>query len=644
MTTTTWRRVKVSQDARGVVDTVLARADGAGQAQVEQVLARAAGQNKDRFLTTREARAVADAFERVGGTGTGALNTAQLTEALALAEQSISALADASNVDGVSVHFTFQERLSRTLVTELDGSVARAAGRRLDVNMMIFEFQSDEIEEAVVRIARDNPHVTFRIIADSGQAADYGGNALPSILKKKLPNVQVKFKKDFPYAWDAQKHMPRFNHGSTQGLLHHKGFATFVDGMPDRLVAGSYNWSNTADQQNYEDLTVFHAADSSARRAVEGWGDEFAAFFNNADACLSPNNFANFKKQKWNDLVTANGGRPLLYRPLADDAPPAYQPARDTTSFDVNGYRPQDAARLADLVGKDTARAIAAARKTHGRFDSLAELQERVPAVAALAAAQREALTRTGMFGSGQVSINTATADELDAAGFSGTDARAIVAWREQHGDFEALEDLGKVPGITRTDVSRVKDRLSAVDIEAFFNSRPFGSPAGGTGYGSGGTRTTPVMGEGGAVAAGPASVVAAATDLFNRAAPGQSIRVAMYGMSAGAPEYKALVAAARRGVDVKVILNSDFTASTVAALKALQAQGLPIDVRIQAAKTMHEKFGVVGDDVFAGSANFSESSSTKHSENRFAIKNDPGIAGAFGARFDDVWSKSRPG
>ena len=69
---------------------------------------------------------------------------------------------------------------------------------------------------------------------------------------------------------------------------------------------------------------------------------------------------------------------------------------------------------------------------------------------------------------------------------------------------------------------------------------------------------------------------------------------------------------------------------------------GAERDVRVQRAKTMHEKFGVMGDDVFFGSANFSSSSSTKHSENRISVKNEAGTAKAFQARFEEMWNKSR--
>jgi cardiolipin synthase A/B len=115
-----------------------------------------------------------------------------------------------------------------------------------------------------------------------------------------------------------------------------------------------------------------------------------------------------------------------------------------------------------------------------------------------------------------------------------------------------------------------------------------------------------------------------------------------MYGLSVSSPEFKALEAAARRGVPVRIVLNDDYNAGPIAAIKKLKEQGIDIDVRVQKAKTMHQKFGVVGDDAFAGSANFSESSSTKHSEDRFTVKNHPELAAEFQGRFDELWAKSK--
>ena len=59
------------------------------------------------------------------------------------------------------------------------------------------------------------------------------------------------------------------------------------------------------------------------------------------------------------------------------------------------------------------------------------------------------------------VSINTATADELDSLpGVGPSTAEAIVEDREQNGPFSALEDLMRVSGIGEKKFENMKDRL----------------------------------------------------------------------------------------------------------------------------------------------------------------------------------------
>lgn len=635
----TFEGLKVSAAARPLVDRALARAGSeADKQRIQQTLVRAAQASGNLALSAAEVAAVVDAFDRVAAGASGPLSSEKLGLGLDLATSSLGSMASLSNTDGISVHFTEQEKLATKLVAELKDAVARAAGRPLDVNMMIFEFQSDDVEKAIVEAARQNPNVTFRIIGDSSQASPSGGNALPSILDQKLPNVQVKFKKDFPYVWDEATGRPKFNHGSTQGLNHHKGFATFIEGKPDRLVTGSFNWSNTANDKNYEDLAVFRAVDASTRNAIAEYGAEFKGFWNDPNASLSPNAFANFKREQTDAMLVAHNRPKTPGAPRPDDTPPPYAPLL-RAAFDANGFRTSDSRALTDLLGPKVAKEVAADRKKYGRFDSAAELLERVPSARQVDAAKLAQLE----FGSGVVSINNASADELDRAGFTQKQALAIVKARGERGDFESVEALLQVPGVTPARVKSLEGRLTAVDVEGFFNSRPFGAASGSTGYGPAGSRTTPAADPTGAIKPARASVTVGATDLFNRAKAGDTISVAMYGMSGTSPEYRSLAEAARRGAKVRVVLNDDYTAPTVAALKALAATGLAVEVRVQKARTMHEKFGVVGDDVFFGSANFSESSSTKHSEDRFTVKNHTELAERFQSNFEALWAKSRP-
>jgi competence ComEA-like helix-hairpin-helix protein len=633
--------LKLASAARPLVDRLLARASTASErSQIEQALVAAASVDRNKVLSAKEVQAIADSFE-TAQPGSGTLTSEAIGQGIELSHVRLKSMESLGDLDGVSNVFTLQgASVEKRLIGELKDAVGRANGRPMDVNMMIFEFQSDEIEKTIADLARQHPNVTFRIIGDSGQASDSGGNALPSLLKLQLPNVQVKYKKDFPYVWSDTQKRPVYNHGATQGLNHHKGFATFIDGKPDALLTGSFNWSSTADTKNYEDLTVFKNMDSSSRRSIEQFGEEFAGFWNNQEAALSPNAFQNFKGTKWNEMLTRNGQRPTATTNRPDDAYAAYALPKDDKSIDVNGFRLQDEARLGALLGNKTlARTIMRERKAYGRFADLADLKERVPALARYTDAQLQAVG----FGSGQVSINTASREELDRVGLTPRQAEAILAHRAQHGDFESLNDLRQV-GVPQATINRLRDALTAVDVEAFFNSRPHGATTGGTGYGPGGTRESPVAGPTGDVVPTRASVTVAATDLFNRAKAGESIDVAMYGASPSSPEFKSLADAAKRGVRVRVVLNDDYTGPATAALKALATQGYPVEVRIQKAKTMHQKFGVVGNDVFFGSANFSESSSTKHSENRVTIKNHEETAAEFRARFEEIWTKSRAG
>lgn len=635
----TFAQLKLSSAAKPLVDRVLARAaNDADRAKIQDALVKAAGVDLNKVLSAKEVQAVADSFEAVA-MGGGVLSQEQLGIGLEKATTTLKSMETLGNLDGVESLFTLQGKSVETrLISELNASVARANGRPMDVNMLIFEFQSDAIEKAVADIAKKNPNVTFRVIADSGQASTSGGNALPELLKLGLPNIQVKFKKDFPYVWNASLGRPDYNHGATKGLNHHKGFVTFIDGKPDALLTGSFNWSATADTKNYEDLSIFNNMDASSRRGIEQFGAEFAGYWNNKDAALTPNAFQNFKGEKWNEMLRANGKAPTAKTNRPDDPVADYHVPTDAKSIDVNGYRASDEARLATLLGSKTlARTVMNERKSFGRFADLAELKERVPQLASIADQKLQDLG----FGSGQVSINNATLEELDKVGFTKKQATAIVAYREKNGDFEAVGDLVKA-GVPLATVNRLGASLTAVDVEAFFNSRSFSAATGSTGYGPQGSSTSPVADPSGLVGPSAASVTVAATDLFNRAKAGETIDVAMYGMSPSAPEVKALCDAAKRGVQVRVILNDDYTATAVAALKALATQGYPVEVRVQKAKTMHEKFGVVGNDVFSGSANFSESSSTKHSENRIAIKNHEETANAFRARFDEIWAKSK--
>ena len=73
----------------------------------------------------------------------------------------------------------------------------------------------------------------------------------------------------------------------------------------------------------------------------------------------------------------------------------------------------------------------------------------------------------TGSFGDGvgddtRINLNTADAGQLSTLSGSGqSKAEAIVAYREEHGDFASIEEIMNVEGIKEGTFSKIKDKIS---------------------------------------------------------------------------------------------------------------------------------------------------------------------------------------
>jgi len=67
-----------------------------------------------------------------------------------------------------------------------------------------------------------------------------------------------------------------------------------------------------------------------------------------------------------------------------------------------------------------------------------------------------------------RVNINSADAEQLSSmvSGIGPAKARAIVSYREQHGEFQTVDDILKVPGIGEITLSRIRPFLSTTDVE----------------------------------------------------------------------------------------------------------------------------------------------------------------------------------
>ena len=145
-----------------------------------------------------------------------------------------------------------------------------------------------------------------------------------------------------------------------------------------------------------------------------------------------------------------------------------------------------------------------------------------------------------------------------------------------------------------------------------------------------------------GALKSMPLTLTYLALDTIFRAAPGDTLKIAMYGLSPRVPEYGALIDAARRGVRLLVLLDRGVGSSAVERLaEARASEALPIEVRA-AGRMMHNKYivHVESATVLTGTANLSTDATARHSEHRLRVHGRRDFAERFEADFDAVWSR----
>ncbi|WP_336703146.1 phospholipase D family protein [Pantoea dispersa] len=118
-----------------------------------------------------------------------------------------------------------------------------------------------------------------------------------------------------------------------------------------------------------------------------------------------------------------------------------------------------------------------------------------------------------------------------------------------------------------------------------------------------------------------------------------ESIR--LMGYSFTSPEVvRALVAARRRGVDVRVVVDDKGNRSKAsqAALNVLANAGIPLRTNGQY-KIMHDKVIVTdGQNVETGSFNYTRSAAESNSENALVVRGVPALAQTYLAHWQSRW------
>jgi phosphatidylserine/phosphatidylglycerophosphate/cardiolipin synthase-like enzyme len=118
------------------------------------------------------------------------------------------------------------------------------------------------------------------------------------------------------------------------------------------------------------------------------------------------------------------------------------------------------------------------------------------------------------------------------------------------------------------------------------------------------------------------------------------SVHVAMYSMSLR-DVGQALIQAHRRGIDVRMVMESDNMGAEVP--QALQQAGIPI-LGDRRQGTMHDKFTVIdGDEVWTGSMNFTSSGAYSDNNNMIRIFSSK-VAADYETEFQEMFVKDRFG
>jgi phosphatidylserine/phosphatidylglycerophosphate/cardiolipin synthase-like enzyme len=144
-----------------------------------------------------------------------------------------------------------------------------------------------------------------------------------------------------------------------------------------------------------------------------------------------------------------------------------------------------------------------------------------------------------------------------------------------------------------------------------------------------------------------PVTLSTLALDTIARAQPGEHLLVAMYVLSIRVPEYGALLAAARRGVRLFIVVDGHIAWRPLSRLAttAYAKEKLPIHLRATGRRTMHQKYIVhpEGQTVLTGTANLSTDASQRHSEHRILWRGDKYATDAFVADFMTMWQRLAP-
>lgn len=191
----------------------------------------------------------------------------------------------APNVPGYARVIFNSEPRDEFVMNRIDSELAAMIGRvkatgSLDLGM--FSVTRTELAQAIVLAAGRNPEAKFRLLLDHAQMLDENpkeGKLAPWIEKQAaeqgLKNIEVRYRfRKNAYGYDSEKEQV--------GLIsylslfwHHKNLCI----NDEELAVGSYNWSNSGENLNYENVMFFDTRYEHNDKIIQGFKAEFEALW-----------------------------------------------------------------------------------------------------------------------------------------------------------------------------------------------------------------------------------------------------------------------------------------------------------------------------------------------------------------------------
>jgi phosphatidylserine/phosphatidylglycerophosphate/cardiolipin synthase-like enzyme len=177
-----------------------------------------------------------------------------------------------TSVDGGDAHRSL-------IIQEIEDASAQSwqSGRLVRLDIMCFAFTDKLIRDALLEFLDVTPKAEIRILADWGQGSFKSPSVIRGLEELARDDLQVRIKADAPYFQDADTGDVRWGYTQSHGMLHHKTMGVVFQGVTERIVLGSFNWS-TRGSQAYENTMVLQRSFDTAP-TLDAFGQEFDALW-----------------------------------------------------------------------------------------------------------------------------------------------------------------------------------------------------------------------------------------------------------------------------------------------------------------------------------------------------------------------------